>query len=187
MTQELFADLGQELQELTYESIQNDANLATKYSTPLDSETYDEIFARVSPDVLDSLVSYSVIPDTVDPSRALEALFTAYVDAATAAPPEHNHTKRGSECELCEREHVPLTYHHLIPRQMHAKAVKRGWAKDWELQKVAWLCRACHSFVHRFASNEELARDLSTVEKLLDKEEVQSWARWVGRIRWKKS
>ena len=78
-----------------------------------------------------------------------------------------------------------MTYHHLIPRQMHAKAVKRGWAKEWELQKVAWLCRACHSFVHRIASNEELARDWRSVEDLMEREDVQAWAKWVGKVRWK--
>jgi len=70
---------------------------------------------------------------------------------------------------------------------MHAKAVKRGWAKEWELQKVAWLCRACHSFVHRIASNEELAKELNSVDKLIERDDVQSWAKWVGRIRWKKT
>jgi hypothetical protein len=68
---------------------------------------------------------------------------------------------------------------------MHAKAVKRGWCQAWETQKVAWLCRACHSYVHQIASNEELARDWSSVEKLSEREDVQRWAKWVGRVRWK--
>lgn len=77
------------------------------------------------------------------------------------------------------------TYHHLIPRQMHAKAVKRGWHKEWELNKVAWLCRACHSYVHKIATNEELARELYSIELLTEREDVQKWANWVGRVRWK--
>ena len=187
LSQEIFTGLDEQLRNLSYVHIQDDSNLAARVSTPLDSESYEQIFATISPDVLDSLSSYSVLPEAVDPARALEPVFNAYIDAASAPPPEHNYSKRSEECELCERSQLPLTYHHLIPRQVHAKAIKRGWAKDWEVQKVAWLCRACHSFVHRFASNEELARDLNTVEKLLEKEEIISYARWVGRIRWKKS
>jgi len=50
---------------------------------------------------------------------------------------------------------------------------------------VAWLCRACHSFVHRAASNEELGKDYWSVERLMAREDVQNWAKWVGRVRWK--
>jgi hypothetical protein len=66
---------------------------------------------------------------------------------------------------------------------MHAKAVKRGWHGEWELAKVA--CRACHSFVHKVASNEELAREFYSVELLIEREDVVKWAAWVGKIRWK--
>lgn len=50
---------------------------------------------------------------------------------------------------------------------------------------MAWLCRACHSFVHRIASNEELARELFSVEALMEREDVVKWAQWVGKVRWK--
>jgi hypothetical protein len=50
---------------------------------------------------------------------------------------------------------------------------------------VAWLCRACHSFVHGLASNEELAREWWSVENLLGREDVRRWAGWVGGVRWK--
>jgi hypothetical protein len=50
---------------------------------------------------------------------------------------------------------------------------------------VAWLCRACHSFVHRIARNEELARSWYSVELLESREDVQAWVSWVGRVRWK--
>lgn len=78
-----------------------------------------------------------------------------------------------------------MTYHHLIPRQMHDKALKRGWHKEWELGKVAWLCRACHSYVHKIATNEELAKDWYDVDLLLEREDVQKWAGWIGKVRWK--
>ncbi len=47
---------------------------------------------------------------------------------------------RTTECEICERE-VPLTYHHLIPREVHDKARKKKWHPEAMLNSVAWLCR----------------------------------------------
>ena len=47
------------------------------------------------------------------------------------------------------------------------------------------LCRACHSFVHRVASAEELAKEFYTVEALVRRDDVQSFAKWVGGVRWK--
>lgn len=53
------------------------------------------------------------------------------------------------------------------------------------LNRVAWLCIACHRFVHRMTSNEELAQKYYTVDKIMEREDAQAWAQWVGRIRWK--
>jgi hypothetical protein len=138
--------------------------------------------------VSDSLTSYHLIKDPSDLDRILELILNSYISTTTSVPPEHTPSLAASRpdgCEICDREQLPLTYHHLIPRQMHAKAVKRGWHADWELAKVAWLCRACHSFVHKIASNEELAKELFSVELLMEREDVAKWAAWVGKIRWK--
>ena len=45
---------------------------------------------------------------------------------------------------------------------------KRGWHGEEVLNSVAWLCRACHSFVHGLVGNEELARGFYTVELILE-------------------
>ena len=50
---------------------------------------------------------------------------------------------------------------------------------------MAWLCGACHRFVHKCATNEELAKEWFTVERLMQREDMRTWAGWVGRIRWK--
>lgn len=63
--------------------------------------------------------------------------------------------------------------------------VKRGWHGEWALGAVAWLCRACHGFVHGVGSNEVLAREWWSVELLLGREDVQRWKGWVGRVRWR--
>jgi hypothetical protein len=39
--------------------------------------------------------------------------------------------------------------------------------------------------VHRVATNEELARDWYTVERLEEREDVIAFANWVGGVRWK--
>ena len=68
---------------------------------------------------------------------------------------------------------------------MHEKVLKKGWHPEWELGRVAWLCRACHSFVHGLAGNEELARKWFSVELLMGRDDVRRWAAWVGSVRWK--
>jgi hypothetical protein len=130
------------------------------------------------------LETYS-LTETVTLTAFFTPILTSYIATATSAPPPWAST-RASACELCAREHIPLTYHHLIPKAVHAKVMKRGWHEEWELNKVAWLCRACHSFVHRVASNEELAKSWYSVELLGEREDVQAFVGWVGKVRWKK-
>lgn len=99
---------------------------------------------------------------------------------ATQPPPPLDLSRKADACEICLRDWIPLTYHHLIPCQVHAKALKRRWHEEWQLNSVAWLCRACHSLVHRIASNEELAREWWTIERLVEREDVQDFALWIG-------
>ena len=137
-------------------------------------------------EIQDTLLSYGLLSEPGDLPRLLEPVFSSYITTATTAPPEFSPGDRGDECEICGREHLPLTYHHLIPRSVHAKAIKRGWCKEWEVNRVAWLCRPCHSFVHRCAGNEELAKEWYSMDLLMEREDVQKWAGWVSKIRWKK-
>lgn len=102
------------------------------------------------PAFCDTLVSYALVPaedaDPDAPYAFLRTVLASYLPLATAPPPVWSST-RASECELCARA-VPLTYHHLIPRSVHAKALKRGWHKAGALNSVAWLCR----WVPRYSS-----------------------------------
>lgn len=199
---ELWPCLPLDLRTLNYAAIRNDEALSAKYAPPLPLSTLEEVAAVVPPSVFDSLAAYSLFPSTAHDSNnddearspANDVLFlpllTAYTTPLTTPPPSvvlpSLPAQRSSSCELCARDWIPLTYHHLIPRSMHAKAIKRGWHQEWELANVAWLCRACHSFVHRVASNEELAREWYTVERLEEREDVQRFAAWIGSVRWKK-
>ncbi|KAF2144512.1 uncharacterized protein K452DRAFT_356687 [Aplosporella prunicola CBS 121167] len=184
LAEEIFPSLPEDLRSLSYTAITNDASLADKYADPLDEAVFDNLLAPLPTSVTDSLLSYNLLSDASALQSFLYPVLASYINTTTAPPPIWAQT-RTTECELCERDWVPLTYHHLIPRMVHGKALKRGWCEEWELNKVAWLCRACHSFVHSIASHEELARDWNEVEKLAEREDVQKWARWVSRVRWK--
>ncbi|KAK5057702.1 hypothetical protein LTR84_011703 [Exophiala bonariae] len=184
---EIFGSLPEELKGLSYHAIQNDAALSATWSLPLTLSVTEEVSAYVSADVVDSLVAYAMIePPKSDIQSFMAGVLSAFVSAVTIPPPKWVSTKT-SACEICERDWVPMTYHHLIPRQIHAKVLKRGWHEEQQLNSVAWLCRACHTFVHRMASNEELAREWYTIDRICEREDVQKWAQWVRRVRWKKT
>lgn len=187
---EIFDSFPQELQELDYDAWRDSERLQSQYSLPLTADSLSPI--NLTPSVPDTLRTYNLIsPDpTLDsPLPATAEMFllpalTSYLSTATAAPPATTAT-RTTACELCERSWIPLSYHHLIPRFVHEKAVKRGWHRKEDLQNVAWLCGACHRFVHHFKNHEELARNYYTVELLLEEDEVQRFTAWVGKLRWK--
>ena len=182
---EIFSNLPGEVKSLSYSSIQHDNKAAERYTEPLSDSTIDNIILSIPADIEDSLSTYKYIePPRTDVLHFMTPVLNSYVSAVTAAPPAWISTKTDS-CEICDRDWIPLTYHHLIPRGVHAKVMKRGWHEEWMLNSVAWLCRACHSFVHRMASNEELAKEYFTVDRILEREDVQSWRGWVGRVRWK--
>jgi hypothetical protein len=88
---------------------------------------------------VDSLISYGIVDDVDGAYEFLRKTVTDYLDQACSPPPIWSST-RTKECEICFRE-VPLTYHHLIPRSTHAKALKKGWHSEAMLNSVAWLCR----------------------------------------------
>ncbi|KAF2031829.1 hypothetical protein EK21DRAFT_62242 [Setomelanomma holmii] len=192
----MFPCLPAELRVLSYTKYRDSTSLQDTYSTPLSASTYTRLLGLISPDAIDSLESYGLLPpssDTNDQRNFLLPVLNTYASSATAPPPMWS-TTRTTECELCQRDWVPLTYHHLIPRSTHDRVLKRGWHAEEKLNSVAWLCRACHSFVHRLANNEELAKSYYTVELIGEggverdsdkRAEVEGWVKWVGGVRWK--
>ena len=172
------------MQCLSYARLQDNEGLASKFSDPIAQHILEPLTTAVDLSVSDTLCVYGLIPESSEFPSFLHQIFRDYITAVTASPPPWNET-RTTACQICGRDWISLTYHHLIPKEVHAKALKRSWHPEWLLNSVAWLCRACHSFVHRMASNEELAREWYTVEKILQREDVQDWARWASRIRWK--
>ncbi|EAQ83306.1 hypothetical protein CHGG_09710 [Chaetomium globosum CBS 148.51] len=189
-----FLALPPDLQSLTYHTwIDNPHFESTLYPLPLTAERTTTLLHTLDPSIPDSLATYGITapPSTTpsnlpSPAEFLAPVLGAYISATTVAPPPPASTKADAAgCEICGRDWINLSYHHLIPRMVHDKAVKRGWHRADQLQNVAWLCGACHRFVHRFAGHEVLAREYYTVERLLQAEEVRRFGEWVGRVRWK--
>lgn len=174
------------IRALTYSAWFNSSMLQAAYPDPFPKQTADSILTPLDPSITESLTTYNILPFDTTLTEFLTPTLTSYLTTITTAPPPPSQTKdQATACEICDRSWIPLTYHHLIPRQSHAKALKRGWHTEDQLNNVAWICRACHSFVHRVATNDELAKDWYTVGKLLEMEDVVNFAGWVGRMRWK--
>lgn len=190
LADEVFDALPIELQEIDHRTWRGSEKLQDQFSLPLTAASLQAI--NFPPSISETLITYDLVaPDPTLtshlPSTAeafLAPVVTSYLSTLTA-PPAASRVTRASECEICERPWIPLSYHHLIPRMVHDKVVKRGWHSKEDLQNVAWLCGACHRFVHAFKNHEDLARDYYTVELLLEADEVQKWALWAGKLRWK--
>ena len=75
-----------------------------------------------------------------------------------------------TRCGLCERAVAQTSRHHLVPRE------EGGRYGD-----VVDLCQPCHSSVHRFLTNKELARQYASVEALRGAEELQGYLSWIRK------
>ncbi|CAL1710895.1 unnamed protein product [Somion occarium] len=143
----------------------------------------DEVYLdNIPTSFIDTLTSCAFVEDSDAALTFLRKVLEDYLADVCAPPPMWSKT-RTTECEICQRE-VPLTYHHLIPRETHSKVLKKKWHPESMLNSVAWLCRPCHSAVHHVASNEDLAKHLYSVELLLEREDIQRWRKYAAKQRW---
>ncbi|RIB16849.1 hypothetical protein C2G38_1911280, partial [Gigaspora rosea] len=84
-------------------------------------------------------------------------------------------------CELCHRR-MPLTFHHLIPRAVHKRVIKKGlFTKDECLTRGTNICRPCHSACHKMISHEQMAYEYNSVDKLLEHEGVIKFVTWASK------
>ena len=137
LASEAWPSLPESIRGASFESLSSDDALkemtSDAFSIPLDAIPIPTSF-------FDTLVSYSLFGDADDCIRFLRKVLSDYLIEATALPPVWKQT-RTEECEICERSWVKLTYHHLIPRSVHSKALKKKWHPESTLNSVAWLCR----------------------------------------------
>ncbi len=90
--------------------------------------------------------------------------------------------QQAGQCELCGREELKLTRHHLIPRSRHNKArTQRAFSREDMKGEIAMLCRPCHSQIHRLFDNHELANYYHTTERLKEHSEVQKFIQWIKK------
>ena len=83
-------------------------------------------------------------------------------------------------CALCVRE-LPLTFHHLIPRSTHKrKRIQKKFTIE-ERNKGIWVCRSCHSALHKFCTNMELAETYNSTESLLSNPAVEKYIKWAKK------
>ena len=131
LAEEIWSSLPATLREATYEN--------RDVVPDVDDLSLDSI----PPSFSDTLISCGLADEPDAATDFLRKVLRSYVADACAPPPVWSKT-RTTECEICERE-VPLTYHHLIPREVHDKVLKKKWHPEAMLNSVAWLCRYAQS------------------------------------------
>ncbi|TSB44729.1 HNH endonuclease [Alkalicoccobacillus porphyridii] len=74
------------------------------------------------------------------------------------------------QCELCLREKVKRTVHHLLPKQ-----------KGGTNEQTALLCIPCHKQIHAQYSNTELAARLTSIKELQEDEAIRRFLKWIRK------
>ncbi|ADU28735.1 HNH endonuclease [Evansella cellulosilytica] len=75
-----------------------------------------------------------------------------------------------SQCELCGRNHVETTIHHLVPKEMGGT-----------FGATASLCIPCHKQIHALYTNDEIAARLTTVSDLRNDEKLMQFIKWIRK------
>lgn len=73
-------------------------------------------------------------------------------------------------CELCGRQNVKTTVHHLIPREYGGT-----------FGETAQLCIPCHKQVHALFTNEELATLFPDLKSLKQNESIHKYVKWIRK------
>ena len=73
-------------------------------------------------------------------------------------------------CELCGREKVETTVHHLLPKEMGGT-----------FGPTANLCIPCHKQIHALYTNEEIAARLTNLQQLRGDEKLDRFIHWIRK------
>lgn len=138
LASEIFTTLPVALRTLTYSIWINTPSLHPTYALPLTLPTTTNLLNALPSSIPETLETYALLSPSQTVPEFLTPVINAYLSSLTTAPLPPSQTKDAAEgCEICEREWIPLTYHHLIPRGVHAKVIKRGWHSEDQLENVA--------------------------------------------------
>ncbi|MGD6792797.1 HNH endonuclease [Metabacillus indicus] len=78
--------------------------------------------------------------------------------------------KQLGTCELCKRQEVETTEHHLTPKEMGGT-----------FMPTAMLCIPCHKQIHALYTNDELAVRLNTIQDLRSDQKISSFIKWIRK------
>jgi 5-methylcytosine-specific restriction enzyme A len=78
--------------------------------------------------------------------------------------------KSTGRCELCGREGVETTRHHLTPKE-----------KGGTFLPTADLCIPCHKQIHALFTNDELETGLYTLDALRLDGQMATFLRWIRK------
>lgn len=84
-------------------------------------------------------------------------------------------------CELCERDVLSTTRHHLIPRMRHRQSRVLGSTTRAQRNETIDLCGPCHKHVHAVVSEKQLAADYNSIAALRTHPEIAKFVRWIAR------
>jgi 5-methylcytosine-specific restriction enzyme A len=74
-------------------------------------------------------------------------------------------------CELCKREGVKTTLHHLTPKE-----------KGGTFLPTAYLCIPCHKQIHTLFTNTELVvLGITSIEALRQNEKMRKFLKWIRK------
>ncbi|MEE3012785.1 MAG: HNH endonuclease [Chloroflexota bacterium] len=73
-------------------------------------------------------------------------------------------------CELCQRESLRFTSHHLIPR-----------SKGGKFGPQVKLCPTCHRQLHAMFSESTLAKELNSIQAIRTNPAFSEYLRWARR------
>jgi len=105
---------------------------------------------------------------------------------------EFEETPDYSLCDMCER-HTKLTFHHLIPKETFSHYLKKNrlppnidipnFDKTFNLGRFLhsygiYVCRPCHSAIHRCEANKVLAAEFNNLERLMLHPKISAWAKF---------
>ena len=166
----LFMALPPELRSI---SVQKAQDFPEHYSKTYSISKTMLICLNLPDDLDDSSKNYPGIAKGADLKRLYVPILCDYVKAAS---------QNYGSCEICQRHRFKLTRHHLIPRAMHDRLLKQGSCGKHQLNRVAWLCRGCHEFIHHRIKPHVLAQKYPSVELLLRRPDVREWAKSIRKI-----
>ncbi|WP_147534381.1 HNH endonuclease [Bacillus marasmi] len=75
-----------------------------------------------------------------------------------------------AKCELCDREPVETTVHHLLPKE-----------EGGTFGPTANLCIPCHKQIHALYTNTEIASRLTTISQLKDDDQLSRFIKWIRK------